>query len=112
MGNFTVQSNMGSDIAVVTADGTIDSDTAPQFDEELTRVVAEKNKIVIDLKGIGYMSSAGIRAIVKASQAAEKNDGAVKLASVPEEIQSVLYTVGLNQKVSSFASVDEAVASF
>jgi len=112
MGNFTVQSDMGGDIAVVTANGIIDSDTAPQFDEELTRVVAEKNKIVVDLKGVGYMSSAGIRAIVKASQAAEKKDGAVKLASVPEEIQSVLYTVGLNQKVSSFASVDEAVASF
>lgn len=112
MGNLTVQSNMGGDIAVVTADGTIDSETAPQLDEELARVVSDKNKIVIDLKGVGYMSSAGIRAIVKASQAAERNGGAVKLASVPEEIQSVLYTVGLNQKVSSFASVDEAVASF
>ena len=112
MDKFTVHSNMGGEAAIVTAGGTIDSDTAPQLDDELTRVVAEKNKIVIDLSGIEYMSSAGIRAIVKASQTAERSGGAVKLASVPDEVQSVLYTVGLNQKVGSFASVDDAVASF
>jgi len=112
MDKLTLQSNTSGDVAVVTASGQIDSETAPQLDTELTKVVGEKNKLVVDLKGVGYMSSAGIRAIVKASQAAEANGGAVKLAAVPEEIQAVLYTVGLNQKVVAFASVDEAVASF
>ena len=112
MDKFTVVSDTNGEIAVVTAGGQIDSETAPQFDAELTRVVAEKAKIVIDLRGIEYMSSAGIRAIVKAAQIAEGKGGTVKLASVPDEIQSVLYTVGLNQKVNSYASVDEAVASF
>jgi len=112
MDKLTVQSNTNEDVAVVTASGQIDSETAPQLDAELTRVIGEKNKLVVDLKGVEYMSSAGIRAIVKASQAVEKNGGAVKLASVPEDIQAVLYTVGLNQKVAAFTSVDEAVASF
>jgi len=112
MDKFTAQSDTSGDVAVVTANGRIDSETAPQLDAELSKVVSEKSKLVVDLKGVDYMSSAGIRALVKASQAAEAKGGAVRLASVPEEIQSVLYTVGLNQKVVAFTSVDEAVASF
>jgi len=112
MEKFSVQTEIKDDVAVVTIMGRIDSDTAPAFDEELTRALGESNKLLISLIGVDYMSSAGIRAIVKASQAVEKNGGAVKLAFVPESINSILYTVGLNQKIRSYATVDEAVASF
>ena len=49
---------------------------------------------------------------MKASQAVEKSGGAVKLASVPESVQSLLYTVGLNQKINTYSTASEAVASF
>ena len=97
---------------IVTANGRIDSETAPAFDAELTRAIGINSNLVIDLKDVNYMSSAGLRAIVKASQAAEKSGGVVRLASVPQEIISVMYTVGLNQKINAFASVDEAMSSF
>jgi anti-sigma B factor antagonist len=97
---------------VVTASGRIDSDTAPGFDAKLTEAVDTSSYVVINLKGVDYMSSAGLRALVKAAQAAQNKGGVVKLAAVPEEINSVMYTVGLNQKMTVFTSVDEAVASF
>lgn len=97
---------------IVTANGRIDSETAPAFDAELTKAIGINSNLVIDLKGVGYMSSAGLRALVKASQAAEKAGGAIRLVSVPPEIMSVMYTVGLDQKIGSFATVDEAMSSF
>jgi anti-anti-sigma factor len=97
---------------IVTVSGRIDSETAPAFDAELTRAIGINSNLVIDLKGVDYMSSAGLRAVTKASQAAEKAGGVVKLASVPKEIMSVMYTVGLDQKIGSFTTVDEAMASF
>jgi len=112
MDNLSVQTETKGSIAVVTVSGRIDSETAPAFDAELTKIVGGNSRLVLNLKAVDYMSSAGIRAIVKASQAVEKNGGVVRLASVPESVNSVLYTVGLNQKVGSYASVDEAVASF
>jgi len=112
MDNLSVQAESKGGIAVVTVSGRIDSETAPAFDSELTKIVGGNPRLVLNLKGVDYMSSAGIRVIVKASQAVEKNGGVVRLASVPESVNSVLYTVGLNQKVGSYASVDEAVASF
>ena len=112
MEKFSVQTETKDSVTVVTTMGRIDSDTAPAFDKELTNALRESNKLLISLIGVDYMSSAGIRAIVKASQTAEKNGGAVKLAYVPESVTSLMYTVGLNQKISSYATVDEAVASF
>jgi anti-sigma B factor antagonist len=99
-------------VLVVTARGRIDSETAPVFDAKLTEAVDTSSYVVINLKGVDFMSSAGLRALIKASQAAQKKGAAVKLAAVPEEINSVMYTVGLNQKMAVFTSVDEAVASF
>lgn len=107
-----IPGDVKENVFVVTASGRIDSETAPAFDAELTRAIGINSSLVIDLKGVDYMSSAGLRAMIKASQAAEKAGGTVKLVAVPEEINSVMYTVGLNQKLASFASVDEAVASF
>ena len=112
MEKISIKSEMNGSVSVVTVSGRIDSDTSPTLDAELTKIVGGNAKIVIDLKGVDYMSSAGIRAVVKAVQAAEKDGGAVKLASVPELVNSILYTVGLNQKVSMYPSVDEAAASF
>lgn len=112
MEKISIKSEMNGSVTVVTVVGRIDSETAPTLDTELTKFTAGNSKLVIDLKAVDYMSSAGIRAVVKASQAAEKGGSTVKLASVPEEINSILYTVGLNQKLSTYATADEAVASF
>ena len=119
MDKFSIQSEVKAipnddkeNAFIVTVSGRIDSETAPAFDAELTRAIGINSNLVIDLKDVNYMSSAGLRAVTKASQAAQKASGIVKLASVPKEIMSVMYTVGLNEKIGTFATVDEAMASF
>jgi len=112
MEKLTVNSITNADATVVTAKGRIDSQTWPMLDAELTKAVGDHRKVVLDLKDVEYMSSAGIRAIVKAAQAAEKSGGMLKLASVPEEVHSVLYTVGLTLKIGTYPTVSEAVTSF
>ena len=119
MDKFSIQSDVKAipnedkeNAFIVTVSGRIDSETAPAFDAELTRAIGINSNLVIDLKGVDYMSSAGLRAVTKASQAAQKAGGIVKLASVPQEIASIMYTVGLNQKINSFVTVDEAMSSF
>ncbi|MBI2332357.1 MAG: STAS domain-containing protein [Chloroflexi bacterium] len=112
MDKLSIQTEAKGGATIVTVSGRVDSETAPMLDAELTKAADGSSKLVLDLKGVDYMSSAGIRAVVKASQAVEQKGGGVKLASVPESVQSLLYTVGLNQKIGAYASTDEAVASF
>jgi anti-sigma B factor antagonist len=112
MDKFSVHSDMNGDVAVVTASGRVDSETAPNLDAELVKAVGKKNKIVLDLKGVVYLSSAGLRAIVKVLQAAEAAGGGVKLASASEPVETVLRTVGMMDMLKMYPSVSEAAASF
>jgi len=112
MDKFSVHSDTNGNVAVVTASGRFDSETSPSLDAELTKVVGQKNKIVLDLKGVEYLSSAGLRAIVKALQASQKAGGGVKLACVSVSVETVLRTVGMMEMLKAFSSVDDAVASF
>lgn len=112
MDSFSVHSDMNSDVAIVTASGRFDSETAPNLDTELTKVLGKKNKIVLDLKSVNYLSSAGLRSIVKASQTARKSGGGVKLACAPESVEIILRTVGMLEMLKMYPSVNDAVASF
>jgi anti-sigma B factor antagonist len=112
MENLSIQTRTNGSVAVMTLIGRIDSETSPTLDAELTKVVGGNVKLVLDLKGVEYMSSAGIRAVVKAAQATEKAGGALKLASAPESVQSILYTVGMLEKVKTYSTVNEAIGSF
>ena len=112
MGNISTKSETRGDVAVVFASGRIDSETAPTFDAALTKAAGESSKIVLEMQGVEYMSSAGLRAIVKAAQTVEQKGGAIKLAAAPELVTSIFYTVGIVDKIKSYASVDEAIASF
>jgi len=112
MDKFSIRSDVRASVAVVTASGRIDSESAPSLDAELTKVAAAKNKIVLDLKDVEYLSSAGLRAMVKALQTAQKSGGGVKLASVSEPVETILRTVGMMDMLKMYPSVNDAVASF
>ncbi len=112
MSQLSIQTETREKVTVVTTAGRIDSGSAPEFDTALTKVATESTNIVLEMKGVEYMSSAGIRAVVKAAQIVEKKGGAVNMAAAPELITSIFYTVGLVDKIKSYATVEEAIASF
>lgn len=93
--------------------GRVDSDTAPELDDALTKLLqANKNKIVLNLQGVDYMSSAGLRAMVKAYQSAKKSGGDVHLASVSDPVEVILRTVGMMQMLKMYPTDQDAMASF
>lgn len=112
MSAFSIQHEHQGDIAVVTVSGRIDSVTAATLDADLGKIVHDHKKVVLDIKGVEYMSSAGVRAIMKALRTAQKSDGSVKLAGITKLVADVLETVGMLELLQSYPSVDEAVASF
>ena len=112
MADFSVTHESKGDVTVVTINGRVDSVTAARLDTELGDVLRESKKIVLDMKSVEYLSSAGVRAIMKVAQSTQKSGGGVKLASLSSNVNEVLENVGLTQFVKTFAAVDEAVASF
>ncbi len=99
-------------IPVMNLIGRIDSDSAPHMDAALAKLAQDHDKIVLNLESVEYMSSAGLRSIVKAYQTVRKKGGDVHLAGVPHEINGVLLTVGMNQMLKSYPNTQEALAGF
>ena len=112
MEEFSVKGKIIGNVSVAAVTGRVDSATAVTLDSELSKMAHANDRIVLDLSGIAYMSSAGVRAIVKIMQSTSKAGGGVKLTSVPQNVMDVFETVGMMQILQIYPSVDEAVASF
>jgi anti-sigma B factor antagonist len=98
---------------VVTVKGRIDSATAPKFAEVLEALaVSNRRKIVLDLKNLEYMASAGFRALLAAQKDCKKHGGELLLAATPVFIQEALEIIGMHQLFRRFDNVQDALGNF
>ena len=100
-------------VSVMAVSGRVDSATAPDRESELKKLVeADKTQIVLDLKDVEYMSSAGLRAMVSTLKAVKRVNGDLRLASPSPRVEEVLRLAGLTSIFSIHPSREAAVASF
>ena len=100
-------------VSLVTVAGRVDSATAPDFEKALQSLIqANRNQIVLDLNGVDYMSSAGIRGMVSSLKAAKGGGGDLRLAQPSTRVKEVLELAGLHSIFAVYDSLIEAVGSF
>jgi len=89
--------------------GRLDTDTAPQLESELNKVLERKGikRLVFDLSGLDYLSSAGIRCFVRARKAVEPGGGTVAILNPQPGVRKVLDIVKAIPAKGIFASVAE-----
>ena len=89
--------------------GRLDTDTAPQLDGELNKLLGRKDikRLVFDLSGLDYLSSAGIRCFVRARKAVEPGGGTVAILNPQPGVRKVLDIVKAIPAKGIFASVAE-----
>lgn len=112
MAMLSIDTDQLQGVSLIKVKGRVDSDAAPELDDTLTKLLQDNNKIVLNLEGVEYISSAGLRAIVKAYQSAKKSGGNVHLASASSSVEGILLTVGMMQMFKMFATSEEAAAGF
>jgi len=101
---------------VVKLNGSLDTNTFTQLDNELQRLAAEAAPlVVIDLKDLTYISSAGIRVLQKAIRALGKNGGMLKLVNPQPQVAKVfavikVLPVPIDQMFTSEAELDAYLA--
>jgi anti-anti-sigma factor len=85
---------VAEDVTIVEAYGRIDSTTAREFGDRLVSLVqAGSGSLVVDLKNIAYISSAGFRALLIANRAAVGKQGKLALCGVIGEVKR-LFDIG------------------
>jgi anti-sigma B factor antagonist len=100
-------------VTVMTVNGRVDSATAPELESALKQLVdGDKNRLVLDLAGVDYMSSAGLRAMVSTLKSAKRANGDLRLASPSTRVGEVLRLAGLTSIFSIYTNQSEAVSSY
>lgn len=105
-------SEMGK-VTLVEVTGRIDSMNANQFGEGISGQIDEGSvNIVLDLAGVEYMSSAGLREIVGNLKKAKRGGGDIRIAQPSDRVREVLEMAGLDTIVQIFDNQGGAVDSF
>jgi anti-sigma B factor antagonist len=82
------------DVTVLDAHGRLDSTTAKEFGDRMIALIqAGRSAIVVDLKNIAYISSAGFRALLIANRATAAKQGKFVLCGVIGEVKR-LFEIG------------------
>lgn len=78
---------------VVVVAGRLDTITAPALDKTINEDISETKNLVLDFKGVEYISSAGLRVILTAQKKMQKI-GSMKLINVCQDVMEVLEMTG------------------
>ncbi len=73
--------------------GRLDTMTAPELENFISNELSGDENLVLDLEGLEYISSAGLRVILKLQKQKNKS-GSLKLVHVGEIVMEVLEITG------------------
>jgi anti-sigma B factor antagonist len=68
--------------------------------------------LVVDFKDLDYISSAGLRVILKATKAIKREDGRIMLCSMQDYVKEVFEIAGFDSFLPIVATMDDAIKSF
>jgi anti-sigma B factor antagonist len=97
------------DVTVVAISGDIDSNTAPQAQERVLPLVQPGGKILLDMRDVGYMSSAGLRMLLSMYRQISRHNGGMVLVGLAEEIKDTMSITGFLNFFTIRDTVDEGL---
>ena len=90
---MTIEIKKNSDETVIEVGGRLDTTTAPALEKTINGDIGDTKKLVIDLKGLEYISSAGLRVLLGAQKKMQKS-GSMSVKNVCEDVMEVLSMTG------------------
>ncbi|MTJ46749.1 STAS domain-containing protein [Dolichospermum sp. UHCC 0259] len=82
------------DINIVVVEGDIDASTAASVTKEVLPLVAPGSKIMLDVNGVEYMSSAGLRTLLSIHRQNTAKEGKLVLVGLNEELTDTMTVTG------------------
>ena len=90
---MTIEKKINGEELTLIVSGRLDTQTAPELEKELDSVLADIKELTFDFANLEYVSSAGLRVILKA-QKAMNAQGSMKLTGVNDSIMEVFDITG------------------
>ena len=93
--------------------GRLDSNTSQSFEKRLLDAISDGIKnVIIDFKDLDYISSAGLRVILKATKTLKREDGKIMLCSMQDYVKEVFEIAGFDSFLPIVPTMDDALKAF
>jgi anti-sigma B factor antagonist len=106
-------------VDLVEVSGRVDAATSPQLKQQIDALFDEgRYRIVLDLAGLEYISSPGLRVLIEARKRAREwkitdlEGGDIRIANLPPRIKEVFDLTGFTSLFELYSDTVEAVGSF
>ena len=90
---MTIEIKKNDKETIIEIVGRLDTITAPALDKTIHEDIGDTKNLVLDLKGMEYISSAGLRVLLVAQKKMQKI-GSMKLIGVCEAVMDVFEMTG------------------
>ena len=90
---MTIEKKIENGNVTIKVSGRLDTTTAPELEKTVDSILDGTKELVFDMTGLEYISSAGLRVILKA-QKAMNAQGSMKLTGVNDSIMEVFDITG------------------
>ena len=90
---MTIEMKRNADATVIELVGRLDTTTAPALDKTIAEDIGDTKNLVLNIKGLEYISSAGLRVLLSAQKKMQKI-GSMKVTNVCEAVMEVFEMTG------------------
>ncbi len=98
-------------VTVATLFGELDGRSAPSVQETLASLPQPGARLLLDMSGVSYISSAGLRALLMLYRQIIGNDGQVVLVGLPESIKDMMAVTGFLDFFAAYDTYGEALSA-
>lgn len=100
-----IKINQDNDIITIEVEGILNNDTSTDFSNKTKGVDVENNNVILDFKGVTYITSAGLRSLLVLAKRAKAN--CLKIINVNSDVDEVFKMTGFD-KILSYTLVSES----
>ena len=90
---MTIEIRKNAAETIIEIEGRLDTVTAPVLDKAINEQIGDTTTLILDVRGMEYISSAGLRVLLNAQKKMQKI-GLMKVIHVCESVMEVLEMTG------------------
>jgi anti-sigma B factor antagonist len=101
------------DVLVVDMSGRLDNHSAGEAGDRIVEIAqGEDGKVLLNLDKLEYVTSAGLRVILRGAKLLQGHRGELKICNARDGVRNVLETSGCHSLIKMYDTEKEAFAAF
>ena len=98
------------DVVVLRLQGRLDAASSPQIEQQINSIIETGNfKIVLNLAGVDYLSSAGMRLLLATSKKLKHLEGKILTCHISDDVMDVIKMAGFQHVLELYQTEEESL---